>query len=214
MIEIDEFHLINNWNMLAGDGRSQTMSIKKPLSVEMNWDYPAETAGVKAYPNIAYGCPPWLDTSSTDKLPVQLIIPLPDFIVDVDAEFEVNGKSCLAFDVWMCDTLTPEHGQYSHEMMIWLDYENPWNRTPDRRVKIDGVEYDLTLTSLFVFVAVSPIDVTNINISSFLSYLLNEGLILESEYLTSINFGCEIVCGIGKTVINNYKIATEVLARL
>ena len=95
--------------------------------------------------------------------------------------------------------------------MIWI---KDFNQTPgwnsDGSTVIDGNNYDLysiVLDSpIIIFIKTSANDINTIHLNLFLKYLLDNSYILPEEYLSSIEFGNEIVFGSGETDIVNYSI--------
>ena len=188
------------------------IELKNGLQFGWEWSWPDDGSdNVKAYPEIIYGWKPWSSQSSAPSLPVKLS--------DVDSiivSFQkirsiLYGSGNLAFDLWITSSVQPNPGNIEHEVMIWLERDilRPGG-SKQATVAIDGHTYDFYRGdwdwTYLAFILQSEEDVDDFRLDTFLDFLVEEGHVLEDEYLANIEFGNEIVYGSGKTVIQDYTI--------
>ena len=179
------------------------------------WDWPDSVSGdVKAYPEIVYGWKPWESNSTTPALPVQLIDNKDITISWEKMDTELTGVGNLAFDIWLTSTLPPSPNNITREIMIWLENYNQYpGGSLVEQLTINGVNYDLYKAdwswTYLAFIQTSSNNSNDVQLHSFLKYLVDNNYISSSEYLSSIEFGNEIIHGIGRTTIEKYKIIIE-----
>ena len=124
-----------------------------------------------------------------------------------DAEYNIS------FDLWVTRTNPPTPDSRRVEVMIWVDYQNPWNvQEPNLgRSVIDGEEYLVSKSqsdwTLIEFRKAKKMRAGSLRIDHFLNLLLSAGHLLGSDYLADVEFGSEIVSGTGSTTIQNYSVS-------
>lgn len=212
--------LNNQWNRNAAGIYQSYQQCIYSMSTSVvwggwSWSWPNANGLVKAYPEIIYGWAPWLQSTTDSKLPVQLS-KMGSFQAIFDTLTIGPGATYnTAFDIWITSSGIPTTLNRTREIMIWIDYKNPWvNPLPNQgRVIIDGQEYDVTKNqydwSLIVFKKVVPMPIGSINIDHFLNFLVSNGQIGTNEFLADIELGNEIVFGTGRTTIRSYSILTS-----
>lgn len=181
-------------------------------SFEWIWSWPDAGNNVKAYPEIIFGLKPFGNVPTTTKLPGK-ISEISSVKVSFDSiKTELTGSGNLAFDIWITDSSTPVQSNIKHEVMIWLNHSvmQPAG-TFISRILIANEEYDFYSGNVgswnyHAFVKVVQSELNEIPVGDFLAYLKNNSLISSDEYLSSIEFGNEVVKGSGKTSVYNYKI--------
>jgi hypothetical protein len=177
-------------------------------------------SGVKAYPEVVYGQKPGSASTAAD-LP-QKIRDLTEVTVSYEVTSTHTGSGNIAFDIWLTDTPNPDTWgvpPISHEIMIWLDSYGVMSPGGIwlEEANIDGISYYVTVGENFgggwryiAFNRVPPqLGTGSLNITHFLSYLLEKNLITGEEYMASIEFGNEVVSGVGETVLNNYVVSVS-----
>jgi hypothetical protein len=222
--QVGRYLVLNNqWNRrLMGPDDSyqqciQVNSARRPINVEWTWSWPKLQGQVKAYPEIIYGWAPWLDESTVSHLPMRLssIRKKVRFRVDFDTNVIAPGATYnTAFDLFLTSAAIPTPENRTHEIMIWVNDQNPWVSTKSTsylgRLSVGGEKYDFwhnpKSPKLFIFRKVHPASKGTIVINHFLNYLLNKGFISADEYLADIEFGNEVISGAGQTSIHNYSV--------
>lgn len=218
-INVDELTIQNNvWGKGSITNYQQCIRATKKNSIstfEWIWSWPNSGNNVKAYPEIIYGLKPFGNTTTTSRLPVKLS-EINSINVSFDSiKTDMTGTGNLAFDIWITDSQTPLQNNIKHEIMIWL---KNLGQAPagalTARIIIAGVEYDFYSGNVgswnyFAFLKVTQDDLNNIPVGEFINYLKNNAYILPEEYLSSIEFGNEVIQGSGKTVVTGYKLSIE-----
>jgi hypothetical protein len=218
-ITIDEMIIQNNvWGKGSITNYQQCVRVTRndtAQTFQWSWNWPAVNNNVKAYPEIIFGLKPFGGISTTDKLPKRI-----DQINSVDVSFKsltttMTGTGNLAFDIWITDSPTPTQNNIKHEIMIWLKNQG---QVPAgsfvTRVQVGNEDYDFYSGNVggwnyHAFVKVIQNDVNQIPVGEFINYLKNNNYILSTEFLSSIEFGNEVVHGTGQTSITDYKISIQ-----
>jgi len=218
----------NPWGKNAGDVSAQCIGADVGTGGVMvgawtwDWSNTTNTNDIKAYPEIIFGRKPGAPTTS-GALPKRV-----DSIAVATVSYNVSsvhtGKGNTAFDIWLTNTPNPSAfaaPPITHEIMIWLEsYGNlSSSGTLLERVTVDGSEYDVFVADNFgsggitsgwryiAFERVTPqLGAASLNVAAFLTYLRAKNLITGSEYLASIEFGNEVVNGVGETHLHSYTV--------
>ncbi len=218
-ISVDELTIQNNvWGKGNITNYQQCIRVTKNNSIntfEWMWSWPNSGNNVKAYPEIIYGLKPFGNTTTTSRLPVKLT-EMNSINVSFDSiKTDMTGIGNLAFDIWITDSPSPVQNNIKHEIMIWLKNQG---QAPAgvfiARIIIAGVEYDFYSGDVgswdyFAFLKVTQDDLISIPVGDFINYLKNHSYILPEEYLSSIEFGNEVIQGSGKTSVFNYRVAIQ-----
>lgn len=191
-----------------------------PQSVAWSWSWPVEKVGVKAYPSVIYGKKPWYDYSTTDELPIQLAA-LDELIVDLEFESQHTGSVNLLLEAWLTDDADPKPYDRTSEIAVHL-YQQNWPGQGGEYVEtvnIEGDDYAVYLNhkmqvyqdphvwSYISFVNHgNPIKKKTLNFKKFLDYALEKRMIINSEYLASLELGNEIDKGSGHSVVRKFNV--------
>jgi len=214
-ISVDTFVLENNvWGKGELTNYQQCITAKQndtSTTFGWSWNWPAVGGNVKAYPEIIFGYKPFGSSTTSPLLPKK-IIDLQSAVVSFsNCVTSFNGSGNFAFDIWITDSATPKEANIKHEIMIWLEkkIQQPAGSFVEQ-VTIDGSTYDYYRGPLswdyIAFVKTSSNKVSSINLSDFFTYLINKNHLSANEFLAAIEFGNEVISGMGSTVITNYKI--------
>ena len=213
--------VINNvWNAKAAMGAHQQTVFqskeKGTQSIGWKWSWPISLA-VVAYPEVMYGDSPWSQPlHRTKRMPLQ--VGSGSMTADFDVTIHGDGIYNMAFSFWVVSALPATKDRITHEVMIWTLNNRmiPAGTRTDTMV-LGGVTYDLWVLNAHkdvsgknsntwdyvAFVARDPILRGPLNLSSFFDYLLDKGLITRDHYVTSVEFGNEIVLGSGSVEIQD-----------
>ena len=137
----------------------------------------------------------------------------------------------MAFDIWfLFSTSNPDNFgrlDIKAEMMIWLKYTNQLlfylYDEPHDSFTNNGITYDYFRDPAFpdgngvdgahyftAFLATTPVlSSDDFDITPFISYLIDNGVLTESDFLTTIELGTEVVKGRGEVIIRDYSVTVE-----
>ena len=216
IIETGDFIIENNvWNKGNTTNYSQCIFLNDSngtVQFGWEWTWPNQTETVvKSYPEVIFGSKPWNTSSTTAELPIK-IADIQSLSISLDAEMEATGSYNLAFDIWITETDEQSEEVITKEIMIWLESKelSPAGEIIET-VLIDSVSYDLYHYSFpdweyLAFHSQQNISSVSIQLHKFLESLIDLDLLAETEYMTSIELGNEIVDGTGRTIINQFAI--------
>lgn len=205
---------LTGWSQCVGIGAGPNDSV----SARFTWDWPTAGGNVKAYPEVIYGFKPAMASSTSSSLP-KIINTIQELSVTYDLTSTHTGSGNTAFDIWLTNTATPSafsSPPISHEVMIWLE---SWGALAPggsliETATIAGKQWRVYLGENFgngwryiAFKAVSnSLKPATLDIKALLSYAQLKGLISGREYVSSIEFGNEIVAGTGDTKIKSFSV--------
>ena len=219
--------VINNvWNAKAAMGaHEQTVfqsNEKGVKSIGWKWKWPLSLA-VVAYPEVMYGDSPWSRPLNRAKgMPHQ--VGSGSMTADFDVTIHGDGIYNMAFSFWVVSALPATKERITHEVMIWnLNNRMVPAGTRTETVDLDGGTFDLWVLKAhkdvsgensntwdyIAFVAREPILKGPLNLGAFFDYLLDKGLITRDHYVTSVEFGNEIVLGSGTVQIQDQSITIK-----
>lgn len=207
---------LTGWSQCVGLGRGPDGSV----AARFTWDWPDVGTNVKAYPELIFGYKPG-SSATTSYLPMQ-VSAVEECTVRYDLSITHSGVGNIAFDIWLTDTDRPASFSVppiTHEVMIWLQSygEMKPGGTLRERTMMSGTAYDVFVGEQFGsgwrYIAFNRVDtprsIDTLAILPFLEYVQQEGLISGAEYLSSIEFGNEIVAGAGDTRIRSYEVSVR-----
>ena len=170
------------------------------------WRWPYRQGEAKAYPEAIYGQTPWRSPTTTD-LPRQ-ISSVESFQVDYDLDVVQDGDIRVVFALWVTSTDPPTPESITHDIRIRVDRSGtgpPSSR--GTQVNFDGVAFNVTVVPASSSI---PGDRTRIRFEShthelsgtlklheFLDYLVDNGHLPASNYVTVVEMGTELISGTG-----------------
>lgn len=197
-----------------------------PLGAEFGYQYQ-----VKGYPEVHYGQKPFFDLpSSVPTMPVR-ISDIREMTVRYAVDMTAEGQYNLAFDMLLSPTNPPT--TVTHEIMVWVDRSEGFIAQPEEyfveEVTIGGVTYDfyrrdnfdpyLTtrppdeipehIISIQQFVGPEGRFSGSLDMAAFYDYLVDEGHVDPSYYVTVIEFGNEVIEGTGETWLREYEVTVR-----
>nr|CAA6827933.1 MAG: Unknown protein [uncultured Thiotrichaceae bacterium] len=212
----------NTWGKQNTQDYTQCIyqNFERPSYMGWRWEWPEQKPGVKAYPSLMHGYKPWNKHSSTQKLPLQLS-ELEALDVSFSVETKYKGAVNLLLEAWLTDSPNPTPYDRTSEIAIHL-MQNEWPGQGGEyyeSVEIDRHQYDVYINhnmtvpgddhtwSYLSFVNTGkPILDDKINFKTFIDYLLSKKMIIETEYLTSVELGNEIDHGQGESRIEHFDV--------
>ncbi|MEZ5449446.1 MAG: hypothetical protein R3E89_10830 [Thiolinea sp.] len=196
---------------------------EQPQRMGWEWKWPQHKEGVKAYPSLMYGHKPWNRQSTTTALPRRLD-QLQNIQVNFSTQMQYSGSVNLLLEAWLTDSAKPQPADRTSEIAIHL-MQHQWpGQGGDYHdsVVIDGHAFDVYINhhmtvpgdphtwSYLSFVNTGkPLLRGRINLKAFLDYLLAQGMIVPSEYLTSVELGNEIEYGEGESRVDYFRVHTQ-----
>ena len=211
----------NNWGEDKFSGE-QCIWLSGPDTLfGWSWSYPENDNEYK-YPEIIAGRKPWGTDSNFPLLPIK-IVNIKNLSATFDVITESVGKNNLAYDIWVNDADNAQMisgDNIRAEIMIWVD-DNGLCCWGDKQgtVKNSGIEFDIYLTELshipgdnyyILFYSQESVYKKTLDIAGFIDYAVEQGWIQPSNFISSIEFGNEVVSGTGTTVIKDYSLTIEV----
>ena len=225
LLQLDGYRVENNawgkgdltgWAQCVGAAQNPDGSIV----ARFTWDWLESGGSVKAYPEIIYGYKP--SGSTTTPLLPKRVSDIQELTARYDLDIQHIGSGNTAFDIWLTNTQTPTSfaaPPITHEIMVWLESYGsmvPGGSLRERAV-IAGTAFDVYVGEMFgagwryiAFRRVQPPPAADtVDLHSLLVYAQQANLITGSEYLASIEFGNEVVSGMGDTKINAYAVEVK-----
>jgi hypothetical protein len=147
-------------------------------------------------------------------------------IKTLEATYDVSmyiepKKYNLAFDLWVTKNAKNQTSDISHEIMIWEDRNvaMPAGKFI-KEVKTSSGTYRMyhtymdrskenlgTLGWYFTaFVRKEGIRSNTLDLKEFIYIMLNEGILNENHFISTVEFGNEIYNACGYTIVNNYNL--------
>ena len=215
----------NTWGSKGLVGWSQcmggTLHPKGGISAQWTWDWLNEGDQVKAFPEVVFGHKPGYPKSTTTLLPRKLSS-LQTLVVDYDVQTEREGAGNLAIDMWLTNAANPTAfvvPPITHEVMIWLEAFGPIYAGGQQvdKLRINGTLYRVYVGEKFglgwryvAFAPNSPMQTAgSMDLMPFFLYLRGKGLITTEEFLSSVNFGNEIISGSGDTKLKRFAVTVN-----
>jgi uncharacterized protein YcfL len=194
------------------------------VSARWTWRWPAATWEVKGYPAIVFGQKPGYPVTPNSNLPMQV-----DATSQVTTSWSTRssytGQGQLTFDLWLTRDAIHRNDfsdvPITHEIMVAVEsYGGYGQQNPDwfvEEVTINGVRYKVYKADNFppdggeqrfrflVFRMLTPMTQGTLEFKPLFDYLKARGLIQGDEYLSSIEFGSELVEGTGDVTVDSFK---------
>ena len=184
------------------------------------WQTPGKSYGVLGYPEIWYGENAWnnLNDIKTDNY-FKNINKIKTFTVDYKTILNVNDKKYnLAFDFWLHNSPKVALQTIGIEVMIWEDY----NKFKPFGKKIGSVltsfgQYDIykghlikkelnTSWDYIAFVRHEKRTTGKVNVIEFVNEMKKRNFIGQNIYLSSFEFGTEVLTSTGDITIHQYNL--------
>lgn len=223
----------NQWGSGKSKGRFEQCLLERTVSGKKqrgwSWNFPGTDSSVFSYPEVIFGWKPWSGGKTTHpSLPVR-ISDLRKLTVVYDVDSEVNGSFNLAHEVWVTrrgvknGAAAPE--SISAEVMFWVDYggvAQPAGARIAQGLEIGGDKYDLWSLDnanasgaaavswrLISFQLLEPNLHGSLDIPAFMRVLVERNLVDPAHYIASVEFGNEVMGGVGTTWINHFEVQTQ-----
>ncbi len=218
--------LVNNvWNKgAAGAAFRQDVFLAEAAgkrTIGWRWHSPWQLfSNVVSQPQIVCGDKPWDEPSGlNNEFPFRA--GSKKLSADFNIRLRASGTYNMSFTLWAVRALPATKGHISHEIMIWNANAG---QTPagTRRgtFNVQGNTYDVyveenhkdasganaNVWTYVAFVAQRPVWRGPIDMSAFLDYLLQLGILSRDHFLTSLELGNEVCTGTGIVEIQDFSI--------
>lgn len=218
--------LINNvWNKAAAGSGFEQQIFSEALDGKSvyGWRWRAPwhlVTRVVSQPQLVCGDKPWDE-------PLRLNSQFPfragskKLTANFDARVDATGTYNMAFTVWAVSALPASRNAITHEIMIWNanSGQSPGGTKRDSITVGDNI-YDVYVEenhadnsgqnanhwTYVAFVSSKPLLSGHLEISAFVDYLLQRGILTGKHYLTSLEFGNEICEGSGIVEIRDFSL--------
>ncbi len=178
-----------------------------------SWDFPTTTeryAPVRAYPDIIFGVAPYGDTvnetDTTHSFPVKLSN-LEGLSADFATTFSGNlGGFNVSYDIWLTSQPNGGPSTISNEIMIWT-HKNAFEPygvaigTYDQ----DGITGTFYHTGTYTALILDQdLPTATLDLKSVFDALGTLGIVSQDEWLASVQFGSEVIGGVGSLTIDRF----------
>lgn len=180
--------------------------VQSGVTAKWNWAWPNSDFTVKSYAEILY------------RPQGQPLSPIPfsglgALTVRHDVTIDATGDYNLTYDMWV--DATKSAGQWPHKAEIMIKLLGTWKDSPVvDTLTVDGVTYDVCVDNstsrqwIFLsFASQTPMPTATIRVKPFVDYLLAKGYLAPTDYLSTIEFGSELVKGSGSVTVNAYSVS-------
>lgn len=187
------------------------------------WDAPSKSYGVLGYPELWMGTSAW-GLKSEIKQPnyFKKLDELKTLNAAFDTNITANDKKYnLAFDVWLHSELIVAKENIAVELMVWEDYNrfNSFGKKKETITTSFGT-YDLLygimkkpeINSEWIYIAFIRNEKRTsgkVDLKEFMDYLINNNYISSDLYISSIEFGTEVLNSKGNIIVNKYEVEIE-----
>ena len=225
IIKWDKFEINNNkWGTYKIKKGTYDQTIFLDNNVPgWKWKTPGKSYGVLGYPMIFLGTSAWskLNEIGSDNY-FKNLDEIKTFIVDYKTELKVNEtKYNLAFDFWLHHSPKVAFETIGTEVMIWEDYNKfkPFGKKYGKLTTNNG-QYEVYTGKIYkkelkkgwdyiAFVRLNKRRTGKVNVMEFINYMKENNLYKNNAYLSSFEFGTEILNSTGEIKILQYEVEIE-----
>lgn len=223
------YHLVNNvWNKDAALGPYEQVIFsedKANPTFGWRWKWPATKASVVSYPEVIYGDKPW-DAQLNLVKEFPFTAGSKRLVVDYDVSLTADGVYNMAFEFWPVSALPGNKNNITSEVMVWIAYQGESFKPTGQKLgilEVDGNSFEIyTILAhgddsgansnkwdYIAFIPQKPILRGPLDLSVFIDYLLEKGIMKKEQWITGLEFGNEIQTGSGEVKISNYRVSIQ-----
>jgi hypothetical protein len=221
---------INNvWN--AANAASYSQCVKAAINkstwsvaTRFAWDFASDVFDVKSYPEILVGHRPGTPSSTIAELPravrdIRSIKVSANVVTSCSKACQYNND----FDLFLQASTTPvTTWNPSTELMVitetsWMNDPNIYKEPVVARVTIGGISFKVVHTLLtnpttntawnyVAYIAENKNPSFSLDLKAFLDDAVARGIVRDTEYLATVEYGTEVVYGSGVTRILDYNV--------
>lgn len=223
------YSLVNNtWNvgdLINGTDFTQTVTYDSADLIHgtrFDWSYGPDDTKILAYPSIVLGYSPWgLGQSGAVETRISDLRNL-----DLSYDVAIAGQTQhfnVAYDLWLTNAPGAEYTNITTELMIWV-HAGGFALPGTANATYDGGSFT---ANVYVREGFSALDIEwryiavvltetqlagTIDLDGLLRFLSAQGIVNASDYVTGIEFGCEVNCGHGSLTVNDFDYALSTYA--
>lgn len=223
--EFEKFTLINNqWGASkVKNGNYHQCVYHKNGTFGWEWSSPSRSYGVIGYPELWMGTTAW-GLKNEIKKPnyFKKLADLKKLKAVYDTEISANDKKYnLAFDIWLHSERIVAKENIAVELMIWEDYQKfkPFGKNLGNFFTRFG-EYELwkgqmskpEINADWTYIALVRKEkrrIGEVDLKEILDELISKRHIAENLYISSIEFGTEILNSSGNILVRKYDVEIE-----
>lgn len=184
-------------------------AVQTGVHAEFSWNWPTDesSSDIKAYPEILY-------RPGGKGLTSILFTDVAGLTVNHDVNVSATGDYNVAYDIWVDSTATTDHWPHKAEIMIKV--QQTWNDAPLLdTITVDGNQYEVfehtartefNQWDVLVFASKTPLLKASIPLKPFIDYLVLKNYLLQTDHISTIEFGTELKRGAGTATINSYSV--------
>lgn len=223
--EFGNLSLINNkWGAYKiKSGNYNQCTYHKDGVFGWEWDAPSKSYGVLGYPELWMGSSAW-GLKSEIKQPnyFKKLDELDVLKAEFDTKITANDKKYnLAFDVWLHSESTVAKENIAVELMVWEDYNKFKSHGKKREtVTTSFGTYDLLygimkkpeINSEWIYIAFIRHEKRTsgkVDLKELMDYLVKKNYISPGLYISSVEFGTEVLNSKGNIIVKKYEVEIE-----
>jgi len=222
----------NQWGSGKAQGPFEQCLLKRTVDGKQQrgwtWNFPGTDSSVFSYPEVVFGWKPWTGGKTTDPHLPTRVGDFKKLTLVYDVESQVTGSYNLAPEVWIVNRNVhngpPSPASISAEIMFWMDAggvaqpggslvaHTTVSGEPYELWQQDGAAGDASTGArwrLISFKRPTPLLKGAIDIPAFMRVLVDQGLVDPRHYIASVEFGNEVMGGLGTTWINRFEVQTQ-----
>lgn len=223
--QFEKLSLINNqWGAYKIKSGDYTQCIYHNNGIfGWEWNAPSKSYGVLGYPELWMGTFAWGIKSEISKPNYfKKLDELKTLRVEFDTKITANDKKYnLAFDVWLHSENTVAKENITVELMVWEDYNKFKSHGKKKEaIKTSFGTYDLLygimkkpeINSEWIYIAFIRNEkrtTGKVDLKELLDYLVQKNYISSDLYISSVEFGTEVLNSKGNIIVKKYNVAAE-----
>lgn len=223
--QFENFSLINNqWGAYKIKSGTYTQcTYHKDGIFGWEWEAPSKSYGVIGYPELWMGTSAWgLKSEIHEPNYFKKLDELKTLKSTFDTKITANDKKYnLAFDVWLHSESTVAKENIAVELMVWEDYNKfkSYGKKKETITTSFGT-YDLLygimkkpeINSEWVYIAFIRTEKRTsgkVDLKELLDFLIQKKYISSDLYISSIEFGTEVLNSKGNIIVKKYNVIAE-----
>lgn len=186
--------------------------VQAGVKAEFSWDWPTEpvSSDIKAYPEILYRP----GGKGLTSIPFTEVAGL---TLNHDVRLSATGDHNLTYDIWV-DSTASSTDRWPHKAEIMIKVQQTWKDDPLLdTITVDGNPFQVfehTVVhpkynwewKVLVFASEKPLLKASIPLKPFIDYLVAKNYLLQSDHISTIEFGAELKRGEGTATIHSYSV--------
>ena len=214
----------NQWGLYKiKKGTYQQKIYKADGIVGWDWQVPRKSYGVIGYPMLQIGVDPWAPLAEVEQVNYyQDLTKIQQFDVTYATTLTTSSRKYnLAFDFWLHTDEKVGYENIATEVMIWEDYQKfkPFGQKKGTLVTSSGA-YTVYVGDIYkkelrkgwkyiAFVRQQPRTTGTVHVLDFIQYLKSHHYLAHAKYLSSFEFGTEILNASGSIQVHQYRITLQ-----